>query len=134
MNNMKKLVTAIALVSPLVLSGCGNAKHEAAISAIKSQMYDPESLQVNEIENVSVCQQFLPEGYEYNLVRMDINGKNRMGGYTGEKTVFYNPQKGKLVTEETWAVSIAGIKDIDPETENSMYEIARRTCESIVDA
>jgi len=139
---MKKLAIAIALASPAILSGCGNPEHEAAISAVKSQMFDPESLQVGEVKDIRVCQQFLqeflPEGMtEYRLVSMDVNGKNRMGGYAGEKTVYYNPHRRKMVDIDSWMIvtvnteSVMGF--IDPEEYPEIYEMNMGVCEEIID-
>jgi len=134
---MKKVILATAIASTVILSGCGNAKNEAAISAIKSQMYDPESLQVNKIEEVSICQQFLPEGTDYKLVKMRINGKNRMGGYTGEKTVYYNPRKDRIEPFDAWMINNVNtdfMGFMDEETMASLYEMNMNVCESIIDA
>jgi len=132
--DMKNVILATAIASTVILSGCGNAKNEAAISAIKSQMYDPESLQVNEIKEVSVCQQFLPEGTDYKLVKMNINGKNRLGGFTGKKTVYYNPRKDRIEPFDTWMINNVNSEFMgfmDEETTSSLYEMNKKLCKSL---
>ena len=126
----------IAISATALLSGCGNQEHEAAVRAIKIRMYDPDSLQIEYIKDISVCQQFLPAGMEYKLVQMSVNGKNRIGGYTGYKTVFYNPNKYRLVELESWMINTVNtdfLGPVDAEEHPSTYEMAMQTCETLID-
>lgn len=86
-------LVAVALIAmfvalsraPQIASGLSkpnnSAVEEEAKAYIANLLVDPSAAQFRSVAVIEKC------------VRGEVNGKNRMGGYTGFATFFYNPQK-----------------------------------------
>ena len=87
---MKHAMSALGVFFVSSFASASSLEDEAVL-AVKMNLIDPDSMQVRSVESVELCDR------EY--VEVVYNAKNRMGGYNGFTSLYYNPRSGKLTED-----------------------------------
>ncbi len=86
--NMRLVIACILAAS--TLSGCGSSKRTAVEDAVREQLVDPASAQFGEMKDF--------DAYGTSRVCIEVNAKNRMGGYSGPQTAILDAEENGSFT------------------------------------
>lgn len=110
-----------------------------AITALKSQLIDPDSIKIESITHHQWCGFGTESGQDLPIVKIVYNAKNRMGGYAGASTAYWSPVSANLNTtlDGEFGVSATqyemALNNPLTSDDGEISTAAKHACESMID-